>query len=200
LRQRHSLRPWVPVIPMSKDGYATMLAIFRKLEEVFFREGNASYVYFCWLASQWIGGSSLKDLIRGKLEKDEVPDDPRKISNSIRTLFDELETTLRYKYVKYLRAYNDVLRSVLQGRGEPKLAQSIMPLHLMIEYGAYDPTLINLMALGMSRTSAILMKAVLHLPSDMTRADCQARINATDFKRADLPLVCKGEVERIQRK
>jgi hypothetical protein len=176
-----------------------MLAIFRKLEDVFFREGNARYIYFCWLASQWIGGSSLKELITGKLEKDEVPDDPRQISNSIRVLFDELETTLRYRYVKYLRAYNDVLRSILEGRGDLELAEGITPLHLMIEYGAYDQTLINLMALGMSRTSAILMKAVLHLPSNMTRAECQARINTTDLKRADLPLVCKDEVKRIRR-
>jgi len=69
----------------------------------------------------------------------------------------------------------------------------------MIEYGAYDQTLINLMALGMSRTSAILMKATLHLPSNMSRAECQARINTTDLKRVDLPLVCKDEVMRIRR-
>jgi hypothetical protein len=199
LKHQSRLGPWVPAVPMTTDGYSTMKAIFGKLEDIFFHEGNQSYLYYCWLASRWIGGSSLKDLIKGKLDWEKVPDEAREISTAIRKLFDELETTLRFKYVKYLRAYNDVLRAVLEQRGEPKLAQGITPLHLMIEYGAYDQTLINLMALGMSRTSAILMKATLHLPSNMSRAECQARINTTDLKRVDLPLVCKDEVMRIRR-
>jgi len=59
---------------MSKAGYATMNVIFQKLDDVFFRTGKKSYSYHCWLASQWIGGMSLRELINNKLQRDEVPD------------------------------------------------------------------------------------------------------------------------------
>lgn len=199
LRQQAALRERVPILPMSPAGYATMQAIFGKLEDVFFHTENKSYVYYCWLASQWIGGTSLKDLISNKINRDNVPNEAREISNTIRALFKDLEETLRYKYVKYLRAYNEVLRSVLEDRGEKKLIELITPLHLLIEYGAYDQTLINMMALGMSRTSAILVKAAMHLPSNMTRPECQQRINGMDLRRVELPMVCQDELARIRR-
>jgi hypothetical protein len=71
------------------------------------------------------------------------------------------------KYVKYLRAYNDVLQAVLEQRGQGKPTARMVRLHPMIEYGVCDQTLINLMSLGMSRTSAILVKSV-RLPTGMS--------------------------------
>ena len=198
-RQQRSLAAWIPVLPNSKQGYATMQAIFGKLDDVFFRTGKKSYVYHCWLASQWMHGESLKALIANKLDRDKVPDDPRKVSTTIRELFDDLENTLRYRYVKYLRAYTDVLRAVLEAGQRKDLAESIVPLHLLIEYGAFDETLINMMALGLSRTSAILLKAILRWPAALSRVECQERINRIDAARMDLPLVCKDEITRIRR-
>jgi len=199
-RQQRTLLGWVPAIPRSRAGYKTMERIFGKLDDIFFLTGNRSFVYYCWLASEWMHGQSLKELIANKLKKNEVPDEPRKISNAIRELFDELENTLRYKYVKYLRAYNDVLRAVLDAGQEKNLVESIAPLHLLIEYGAFDETLINLMALGLSRTSATLLKWALRLPEAMSRIQCQARLNSIDVRQIALPSVCKDEITRIRRK
>lgn len=199
LKSHSPLEPWVPIKPLSHDGYARMASIFRILDEVFFRTGNQSYKYYCWLAAQWMAGRSLKDLVANKVERDKAGDSPAKVSKSIRALFDDLENTLRYKYVKYLRAYNDVLRAVLTEKGKKDLAEQIVPLHLLIEYGAYDETLIGLMALGLSRTSAILLKSVLRLPDGLPRTECQTIVDRINIKDLSLPRICQHEIERIRR-
>jgi hypothetical protein len=53
-------------------------------------------------------------------------------------------------------------------KGKPKRAEKLLPLHTFLEFGASDRALINLMCLGLSRTSAILLKNTVSLHSDMT--------------------------------
>ncbi|HKV95498.1 MAG TPA: DEAD/DEAH box helicase [Candidatus Angelobacter sp.] len=199
LRKQPSLTSWIPVIPRSESGYAVMKKIFGKINEIFFHNENQLHIYYCWLANQWIRGASLKELIVNKLTRNGIPDNQRAISEAIRELFEELEQTVRFKYVKYLRAYNDVLRSILEARGDKKAIEEMVALHLLIEYGAWDKTLISLMSLGVSRTSAILLKSVLDLPDEMSRHQCQTYINELDLGSIKLPRVCKDEVRRLKR-
>lgn len=191
---------YLPRLPFeSKAAYAATNDLFALLDKVFFKTGKRSHSYYCWLATQWIIGASLKDLVAKKVEAEKAGSDQKKISAAIRKLFDELESVLRFKYVKYLRAYNDVLGAVLTQRGLARMAEQLVPLHLYIEYGAARQTLVSLMSMGLSRTTAILFKNLRNLPDDLDRARCQRHIDLVDVASLQLPEVCLDEIRRIRR-
>src|SRR5581483_6590372 len=99
-------------------------------------------------------GDSLRDLVTNKLEYEaridrtfNISRDIERVNDSIRELFEDLENELRYRYVKYMRLYLDVLRAVLVERNRNEDAEKLLPIHLFLEYGAANQTLINLMAI-----------------------------------------------------
>lgn len=79
------------------------------------------------------------------------------------------------------------------------LAESLIPLHLYIEYGAAVETLVSLRSLGLSRTTAILLKNMRYMPNNGSRSRCQAEINQMDAKSVPLAEVCREEIRKVQR-
>jgi hypothetical protein len=111
----------------------------------------------------------------------------------------KMEKELRYTYVKYMRLYTDVLRAVLVERGMTSEAEKLLPIHLFLEYGAANQTLINLMATGLSRTSALLFKSAHKLRDDLTPSECQGYLDRVNIDRTELPAICKAEIRRLRR-
>ena len=198
-RDQQDLASSMPTYPWAPRSYYRLLDIFRVIEDLLIRSQNKSYQYHAYLAIEWTKGSSLKELIRNKLERENLGGDVTKINNTIRELFDDLESELRFKYVKYTRIYLDVLRAVLIERGMIRESQSLLPLYLFLEYGAANETLINLMALGLSRTSALLFKAYLSLRDDLNLAQSQNYISSVNLERTSLPALCKAEITKLHR-
>jgi superfamily II DNA/RNA helicase len=186
--------------PYQPGGLERIRQIFRVVSRVFLKEENESYRYYSGLAYQWLTGETLVELIQSKLRYENIPDEPKKISAAIRNLLDELETGLRYKYVKYLKAYLDILSYHVTNIGRSDLTMRIYPLHLYIEYGSAQKTLIELMALGVSRTTAILLKRALHLGTSLSRDDCQEIINRVNLEELIIPQICKLELSKLRRK
>lgn len=199
LRARADLQMWVPTYPYAERSYDRLLAIFELIEQLLVRSGTSAYRYHAWLAIRWMRGTSLKELVANKIERSAVDNDTDSINDAIRELFRDLEEELRYKYVKYTRLYCDVLHAVLTERGMVKEAEGLLPLHLFLEYGAANQTLINLMAIGLSRTSALLFKSFLRLRDDLTSAECQGYVDRVNIERTSLPAICKAEINRLRR-
>jgi len=107
---------------------------------------------------------------------------------------------VRYTYVKYFKVYAEVLRALLEERGQQHLLARIPSIHLFLEYGAANQTLINLMALGLSRTSAILLKSHLSLRDDLDAAACQQRLDRASQLTTELPALCRAEITRLKRR
>jgi replicative superfamily II helicase len=198
-RAQQDLASWLPTYPWTPRSYYRLRAIFKVIEDSLIRSGNRAYEYHAYLATEWMKGSSLKELVSNKIEWAEAKRDPDKINAAIRDLFDDLESVLRYKYVKYTRIYHDVLRAVLVEAGMVKESQSLLPIHLFLEYGAANQTLISLMALGLSRTSALLFKFYLSLRDELKISECQTYLNSVNLDRVDLPALCKAEIGRLRR-
>lgn len=191
---------WVPPNPRAANAYAKLSSCFQLLDEVFFRTGHQTYKYDAFLALAWMKGASLKQLIENKIEYKKAGNDIETINHLIRELFDEVETKLRYKYVKYMRTYRDVLISIFEERGRGGEAERIPPIHLYLEYGASSVTLINLIAIGLSRTSAILLKHARGLGDELSTRDCQEAIERIDVKNSSMPAICKQEITRLRRR
>jgi len=199
LRLQPDLTSWLPVYPWSAGSYYRLLAIFKLIEDLLIRSQTLAYTYHAFLATEWMKGSSLRELVTNKVERARAGTDVDKINNAIRELFSDLENELRYKYVKYTRLYSDVLRAVLTERGMTKEAQAILPIHLFLEYGAANQTLISLMSIGLSRTSALLFKSFLSLRDELSASECQAYVDSVNIDRSNLPAICRAEVKRLGR-
>jgi hypothetical protein len=144
-------------------------------------------------------GRSLRELIASRIERRNATGDVDKINTEVRQLFEELEKVLRFTYVKHFKLYSDVLRAVLIERNQRDAAEKLLPIHLFLEYGAANPTLINLMSIGLSRTSALLFKSAYGLRDDLDVPRCQAEIDRINLEHSDIPALCRAEVARIRR-
>lgn len=198
LRSKTDILAWVPVYPWVRNSYDRLLAIFELIEELMIRSETKAYTYYAFLANQWMKGESIRELVRNKIGWSRAHTDAE-INNAIRELFRDLEDGLRYRYVKYTRIYGEVLHSVLVERGLRQEADTLLPLHLFLEYGAASETLINLMAIGLSRTSAIFFNSFLSLRRNLTSPECQEYINSVNLDRSSLPAICKAEISKLRR-
>ena len=92
-----------------------------------------------------------------------------------------------------------MLRAVLVERGLTADAEKLLPIHLFSEYGAANQTLMNFMATGLSRTSALLFKSAFRLRDDLSTSECKGHLDRLNIERADIPAICKAEIRRLRR-
>jgi hypothetical protein len=205
-RKQQDLQRWVPGSPYGRFSFARYTEIFEQIEQIVIRSGFSRYRYLAPLAVKWMQGQSLKELITDKIEYEQKRNrdfnpahDVDIVNDLIRDLFEDVERELRYTYVKYMRLYTDVLRAILLERGLTSEADKLLPIHLFLEYGAANQTLINLMATGLSRTSALLFKSSLRLRDDLSSSECQGYVDRVNIERTELPALCKAEIKRLRR-
>ena len=158
---------------------------------------NQRWRYYATLAYWWIRGQTLKQLIDDHLSYNEVPADGKKINGAIRGFLGDLEQEVRFRYVKYLKAYIDTLSSFLSDQKLDDLKERVAPLHLYIEFGASDRVLLTLMSLGLSRTTSILIRPMVTREEDIARSDCWNRLATLNLKVLDIPNVCKAEIRGL---
>jgi hypothetical protein len=187
-----------PLQPFAEGAYQNLVDLFAVIDQVFIKSGNERHRYFAFLALVWIKGMPIRDLVNARLEYKEIPDEEEVVNDEIRDLFKEIEEELRYRYVKYTSIYLQVLVLILKEKGETERADKLLPLHMFLEFGASDKVLINLMSLGLSRTSAILLKRTVSLGPDMTLRECKQYLDAVNLTRIAIPAICKAEISRMR--
>jgi hypothetical protein len=188
----------IPIDPNSGNAIARMRTIFQTIDEVFVGVTNESYIYFATLAYWWVAGQSLKDMIANHLAHYKIDNTPKAINSAITKLLENLEQTLRFRYVKYLKAYIDTLTAFVIARGREDLLGSIAPLHLYIEMGARDKVLVMLMSLGLSRSTAIFIRNAITREADISRRDCWQKLLQLPVRILNIPAVCKAEVQQLR--
>jgi hypothetical protein len=187
-----------PLQPFAEGAYQSLVDLFAVIDKVFIKSGNLRHRYFAFLALMWMQGEPIRDLVRARLEFRNIPDEEGAVNDEIRDLFREIEEELRYRYVKYTGIYLQVLALVLNERGEVERAEKLLPVHMFLEFGASDMVLVNLMSLGLSRTSAILLKRTVSLGSDMSLQECRRYLEAINLARIAIPTICKAEISRLR--
>lgn len=74
----------------------------------------------------------------------------------IRDTMRDIKEVARFRAPKYLAAYLDVLRHHLEEIGQGELFPDDLKFDLYLEFGVATETLLSLIGLGLSRTSAIV--------------------------------------------
>jgi hypothetical protein len=197
-RHADDLSLFCPVQPFAESAYQNLVSIFELVDQVFIKSNTQRHRYFAYLALVWMKGMPIHDLINARLEFKKTPDDEKIVNEEIRDLFREIEEELRYRYVKYTNIYLQVLSAILIEKGFNQRAEKLLPIHMFLEFGASDKSLINLMSLGLSRTSAILLKRTVSLGSELTTQECKRYLDAVNLSRIAIPAICKAEIARMR--
>lgn len=189
---------YCPLQPVVAGAYDNLVDIFRTIDQVFIKSKNERYRYMAFLALRWMQGMSIRELVRARLDFKKIPDEAKVVNEEIRDLFREIEDEIRYLYVKYTGIYIQVLAQILIEKGHAQRAEMLLPIHMFLEFGASERVLINLMSLGLSRTSAILLKRTVSLDPNMTLKECKKYLDAVNLSRIAIPAICRAEIARMR--
>jgi hypothetical protein len=117
-------------------------------------KNNRSHFYFAPLALRWMRGDPLPLLISDAIAYYENQGRERSPATVIREVLTNVETDLRFRYVKYLTCYNAILQQALEDSGHADIVAHLPALPLYLELGASSRTMISFLQLGLSRISA----------------------------------------------
>lgn len=193
------LSAWFPLQPTETDSNVRMQSILRKAGELLSDLHPKILDYFTWLAAEWVHEAPLKRIIEKRLASARQKKKEVDVNGEIRQVMNALETGVRYHCVKFARAYQDVLRFVLIRRGESERAEDLPSLHVYLECGACSPVVLSLISVGLSRTTAILLKGQVAFSEDATPEDCLAKLGGVDLQSLKIPRTCELEVRNLLR-
>lgn len=194
------LRSFIPPHPMHqfnaiKERYAIL---FQMYENYLVNSKSKSYLYFYWISLDWMRGDSYYDLLKNRID---YSNSKRKrgsanVNTEARGLFEDIESGVRFKYVKFSKCYNDILSHILKEHNLEEAISSIPPLHLYLELGASSTTMINLIGMGISRTAASQIAKVM-LNSSMTTEEIRTWLNKQNLRALNLSNSIIAEIEEI---
>ncbi len=175
------------------------LRLFKRMHSHFEKKksNDKSHTYYANLSLLWMRGRSYAELLRNQIEykNKHIKRGRANANTEARLLFREIENGLRFKYVKYSRCYIDLLSYCLRDIGDNSY-ETIPPIYLFLELGASSKTMISLIGLGISRTSASILSE--HAPrTDMERDAAIAWLRSTDVVAKGLPRTVVREVEKL---
>lgn len=190
-------RQMIPVDPFQPKAIDHFRSVFQVISEVFIGTEKESWKYFAGLGYRWVMGDSLRDLIDNRLTFYKVSTDRKAVNSAIVKLLDDIEQTLRFTYVKYLKAYIDVLRAFLIQAGKQEVSDKLAPWDLYVEFGARDKVLLMLMSIGVSRSTAISIRRAITTQPEISREECWKRLQSLPLNVLNIPAVCKHEIRQL---
>ena len=187
-----------PMHPYSEGAKYRMESIFNIIKKCF--NWNITDTYSSWvsyLAYQWVWGEPIGKIlgnrvsfVRGRNKNDSV-------SSVIRGCLRVLENDIRFKLVKYFSAYIEVLRYVAIEKKVIDEAGSIEPYHIYLEFGSCNRHTLNLMALGISRFTALHLKDKFDLPEGVEAEVYLDKMSKMNLDLIKMPSMCLKELKEL---
>lgn len=119
------------------------------------------------------------------------------IQDVIRNMIKSIEQRIRFKLVRSLRAYHDVLSTVLVARNRASEAEAMLPLHIYMECGACNVVVLNLISLGFSRTAALLLHKLVFFPQDASPEWCRHILLHANLEALKVPPTVRREARHL---
>lgn len=187
----------VPIKPGLAHANQRMKKIIKVIQEQLAGVNNDSYVFYSFIASQWIYNTPLKTIIANHIKDRREKGDTEQDSVIIRKLLKTLEEEIRFRLVKHFSAYTGVLALVLRESNKHETANTLEPFHIYLECGASNRTALNLIALGLSRVTALAIYDKVAFPDNATPEECLAQLSRIKIENLKIPQLCVREVREL---
>ena len=148
------------------------------------------------MALRWMKGDPLPVLIDSAIQYNRRVGGSKSTAGIIRDTMENVEDDLRFRYVKFFTCYNAILAFALEQRGMEQYISAIPNVPLFLEMGGSSGAMINLMALGLSRTTAESLSDYI-TDKEMTLEQARLWIRGRNFAQLDISPICVREAEQL---
>ena len=190
-----------PHHPFSEGAKRRFEAILGILSQCFEWEIHENYFPFLsYVAYEWVRGTSLKEMLKSRVSYVQSTSSDDSVSKIVRDLLKVIERDIRFKLEKYFSAYSDILRLVAIEKELKEEQQKIEPYHIYLEFGAADKTSLNLMALGLSRFTALKLSKysiLKDIDGDKPEEYFGAIVKISEGSQNNMPRVCIKEIRDL---
>lgn len=147
------------------------------------------------LITNWMRGFPLARLISSRIDYLQRNNRPYKLPNEIREVMRDVEQVARFQAPKYLACYTDVLALHLRQQGHEDVPD-LPDISMMLELGVSRVTEVSLMALGLSRTSAVALSEFI-VGDNLSREEVTSWVNEHREVLEGLPVLVRREIEAV---
>ncbi|WP_256006692.1 DEAD/DEAH box helicase [Pedobacter deserti] len=191
--QKNDSEKLIPLHPLA-DAWKNYVRIFSRFEKYFDGREKATKIpkRLASMSLSWMRGDSYPIIIK----KQEELSNSENLPKIIRETMETIENVIRFRLVQYTKCYIELLKHVLILNGQNDKAQKIPSLPLYLEIGAASGTMISLIGIGFSRTTASIIndKAA---DKGMDRQQSYNWLRRENWDASDIPRVCKHEIRSI---
>jgi hypothetical protein len=191
----------LPADVASEDVIDRFVTIMRRINGTLFPafEPDARTRLYALIVVQWLKGLSLSRIIAGSIEWHDEVGRPYQLPLLIRETMSLVEQVARFLAPKYMSAYVDVLRLHLRESGREDLLEDDVDIGTQLELGISSRTLLSLVELGLSRSSAVeLFERIAR--DNLGRAECVGWIRRHDaeLEGMGIPAVVIREIRAVE--
>lgn len=186
-------------LPEERDAWSAYARAFNLLVETTGADFGvpARQRQLAVLVVQWMQGLPLARLVQNRLDFQAGRPNPGPVPATIRAVMDDVENVARFLAPKYLACYRDVLGYHLAAIGREDLTSSVPDdIEMLLELGVSTRTELSLLELGLSRTSAVELFALI-AGDEMSPMQCTAWLTGQDLSRMGVPELVRREVARV---
>ena len=198
LKKDFSLKDTSPLSPYEEGAKERMVEIFRLVAISF--EWDVTDKYMLWIGSlayKWVWGVPLGKILSDRVSYLRSNGSSDSVSSMIRGCLGVLENAIRFKLVKYFSAYLDILRYVAEENCLDDKIDDIEPYHIYLEFGSFNRDVLNLMALGISRFTALHLEGKFDLPSDVEAEEYLDSLSKMNLNAINMSAICRKEIEDL---
>lgn len=190
----------IPAFPLDdfRTAHTSYLRAFKRIHNhlLKYRTDDKSHLFFAGLALRWMRGDSLPQLINSSINYYKKKNSNKSTAAIIRETMENIENDLRFRYVKYFTCYNSLLAHSLISKSLHEYVDVIPDVPLYLEMGGSSGSMINMMALGLSRTTA---ESLIDFMTDkeMEIHDVKSWLRSQKFEQFDIATACINEINDL---
>lgn len=198
LKNNINLADALPMSPYTEGAKVKMESIFKIIRHCFAWDIHDNYSsWISYLAYQWVWGEPIGKILANRVSFLKSKNPNNNISTIIRECLGVLEDAIRFKLVKYFSAYIEILRYVALEKGMDELCDNIEPYHIYLEFGSCNRNALNLMALGISRFTALHLENKFDFPNDVEAEVYLDEMLKMNLDAINMPAICLNEIKEF---
>jgi hypothetical protein len=147
------------------------------------------------LIVNWMKGRPLAYLIAKRIDVNSKRDN-RNVPRDIRGTMKDVDEVARFAAPRYLACYLDVLKVHLAQTGRDEDAAALPDISMMLELGVARTTEVSMMALGLSRATAIALEEYIS-DDELSPEQCLNWLRQANIEGFELPALVEREIREV---